>query len=72
LRWRSRLKISFCEIFGVVPFSTFATDPTTGQRSRSLPKSPIGDVLLSALDNRLGHLMGDRAMASTGIPHRRR
>jgi hypothetical protein len=25
LPWRSRLKISFCEIFGVVQFSTFAT-----------------------------------------------
>jgi len=25
LQWRSRLKISFCEIFGVVQFSTFAT-----------------------------------------------
>src|SRR4029077_1171331 len=25
LQWRSRLKISFCEIFGVVRFSTFAT-----------------------------------------------
>ena len=25
LQWRRRLKISFCEIFGVVRFSTFAT-----------------------------------------------
>ena len=25
LQWWSRLKISFCEIFGVVQFSTFAT-----------------------------------------------
>ena len=25
LQWWSRLKISFCEIFGVVRFSTFAT-----------------------------------------------
>jgi hypothetical protein len=25
LQWWSRLKISFCEIFGVVKFSTFAT-----------------------------------------------
>ena len=25
LQWSSRLKISFCEIFGVVQFSTFAT-----------------------------------------------
>ena len=25
LRWRSRLKINICEIFGVVRFSTFAT-----------------------------------------------
>jgi hypothetical protein len=25
LPWRSRLKIHFCEIFGVVQFSTFAT-----------------------------------------------
>lgn len=25
LQWRSRLKISFCEILGVVQFSTFAT-----------------------------------------------
>jgi hypothetical protein len=24
LQWRGRLKISFCEIFGVVQFSTFA------------------------------------------------
>jgi len=25
LQWRSRLKINFCEIFGVIGFSTFAT-----------------------------------------------
>jgi hypothetical protein len=25
LPWRSRIKINFCEIFGVVRFSTFAT-----------------------------------------------
>jgi hypothetical protein len=25
LRWRSQLKISFCEIFGAARFSTFAT-----------------------------------------------
>ena len=25
LPWRSRLKINFCEIFGVVRFSTFST-----------------------------------------------
>ena len=25
LQWRSRLKISFCEIFGIAQFSTFAT-----------------------------------------------
>jgi hypothetical protein len=25
LQWWSRLRISFCEIFGVVQFSTFAT-----------------------------------------------
>jgi hypothetical protein len=25
LQWCSRLKVSFCEIFGVVQFSTFAT-----------------------------------------------
>src|SRR5258707_12158483 len=28
LQWWSRLKISFCEIFGVVQFSTFATKST--------------------------------------------
>jgi hypothetical protein len=26
LQWRSRLKINVCEIFGVVQFSTFATN----------------------------------------------
>jgi hypothetical protein len=30
LQWRSRLKISFCEIFGVVQFSTFATWGNSG------------------------------------------
>jgi hypothetical protein len=36
LQWRSRLKISFCEIFGVVQFSTFAT--LSGHKRTSCPK----------------------------------
>jgi hypothetical protein len=36
LQWRSRLKINFCEIFGVVPFSTFAT--------QSAPNGHVGLV----------------------------
>ena len=35
LQWRSQLKISFCEIFGVVQFSTFATQSRV-QRTYSL------------------------------------
>jgi hypothetical protein len=34
LPWRSRLKINFCEIFGVVRFSTFAT-LSPGERTSS-------------------------------------
>ena len=33
LQWRSRLKISFCEIFGVVQFSTFATLSSEDRKS---------------------------------------
>jgi hypothetical protein len=35
LQWWSRLKISFCEIFGVVQFSTFATLSAISSRSHS-------------------------------------
>jgi hypothetical protein len=38
LRWRRRLKISFCEIFGVVQFSTFATQ--SGVKRTSLGTEP--------------------------------
>src|SRR2546423_14590959 len=34
LQWRSRLRISFCEIFGAAQFSTFATQSTP------MPTSP--------------------------------
>ena len=47
LQWWSRLKISFCEIFGVVQFSTFATlspdEPTSSDRAR-VRKVPQGDL----------------------------
>jgi hypothetical protein len=33
LQWWSRLKISFCEIFGVVQFSTFATLSAVDRKS---------------------------------------
>ena len=39
LQWRSRLKINFCEIFGVVRFSTFATLSLHG--TKSLRDSPL-------------------------------
>src|SRR5436190_6658655 len=35
LQWWSRLEISFCEIFGVVQFSTFATLSPRKRTSRS-------------------------------------
>jgi hypothetical protein len=35
LQWWSWLKISFCEIFGVVQFSTFATKSAQSGRSVS-------------------------------------
>jgi len=37
LQWWSRLKISFCEIFGVVQFSTFATLSPRKQTSSAEP-----------------------------------
>jgi hypothetical protein len=49
LPWRSRKKINFCEIFGVVRFSTFATlsrleRTSEGRRSTSeRPKADLGD-----------------------------
>jgi hypothetical protein len=43
LQWWSRLKISFCEIFGVVQFSTFAT------LSR-VERTCIGSAAMSAND----------------------
>ena len=44
LQWRSRLKISFCEIFGVVQFLTFSTlsahsSPGHVRRQSQLPKA---------------------------------
>jgi hypothetical protein len=41
LQWWSRLKISFCEIFGVVQFSTFATISATS-RHRHLIDHLVG------------------------------
>jgi hypothetical protein len=35
LQWWSRLKISFCEIFGVVQFSTFATLSATSRHGET-------------------------------------
>src|ERR1700676_5691239 len=44
LRWRSRLKINICDIFGVVRFSTFATiSARTGHRAMS-DLSPLSGV----------------------------
>jgi hypothetical protein len=42
LQWWSPLTISFCEIFGVVQFSTFATLSASSRRSRkqALSQSP--------------------------------
>ena len=40
LQWWSRLKMSFCEIFGVVQFSTFAT---LSPEKRTLLKTNAGD-----------------------------
>jgi hypothetical protein len=45
LQWWSRLKISFCEVFGVVQFSTFATlSAPSGHAARP------ARYLLSAVD----------------------
>jgi hypothetical protein len=52
LQWRSRLKISFREIFGVVQFSTFATLSATRRHHRC--PSAISAFLwtrVSAIDN---------------------
>ena len=45
LRWRSQLKISFCEIFGVARFSTFATQSA---KSGSPISASDADLLRSA------------------------
>jgi hypothetical protein len=57
LQWRSRLKISFCEIFGVVQFSTFAT-------LSELKQTWAREVDLSAADLELS-LSGARTFAET-------
>jgi hypothetical protein len=44
LQWRSRLKISFCEIFGVVRFSTFATLSAQTGRGAMSDLSPLSGV----------------------------
>jgi hypothetical protein len=50
LPWWSRLKINFCEIFGVVQFSTFAIlSATSGHRETSglCPRVPLGKADIS-------------------------
>lgn len=51
LQWRSRLKISFCEIFGVVQFSTFATLSTCNGHRRLGSRCPVSAraVMLAAV-----------------------
>jgi hypothetical protein len=41
LPWWSRVKISFCEIFGIVQFSTFATQSAHFRHARLACKCPF-------------------------------
>jgi hypothetical protein len=44
-QWRSRLKINFCEIFGVVRFSTFATISAQSGYSRRVVSGSSVNVI---------------------------
>jgi hypothetical protein len=41
LQWWSRLQISFCEIFGVVQFSTFATKSAPNRHLEGACRGPL-------------------------------
>jgi hypothetical protein len=43
LQWWSRLKISFCEIFGVVQFSTFATLSARNRHAEVVAACPLSE-----------------------------
>ena len=49
LQWRSRLKITFCEIFDVVRFSTFATKSANSRH----PPNRLADLPLSPAAKRI-------------------
>jgi hypothetical protein len=54
LQWRSRLKISFCEIFGAVQFSTFATLPArSGHSPNGADAELVGKAVILS-DGRAG------------------
>jgi hypothetical protein len=58
LQWWSRLKIGFCEILGVVQFSTFATLST-------LSRYPVGPKKARSVFSTAGLLMGRLAPAAS-------